>query len=109
MHLEGAIMFEGMWPHTLSNIEAGHIIIMELQYKILHEKIKMMEFRSKVKRGISEQRDTPITGLTRIINLNKNNSQKKKIYIPNLEPQYAMEINPKKMHLQYHYRNRKCH
>jgi len=40
MHLEGATIFEGMWPHALSNIEAGHSIIMELKYKNLHDKIK---------------------------------------------------------------------
>ena len=71
MHLEGATMFEGMWPHALLNLEAGHSIIMELQYKILHGKIKILEGRSKLKRGTSEQHDTPTTGLTRMINLIK--------------------------------------
>jgi len=95
MHLEGATMFEGMWPHALSNIEAGHGIIMELKYKNLHDKIKILEGRSKPKRGTSEQHDTPTTGQPRIINLTKKLT-KEQINILNLGPQYAMEISPKK-------------
>jgi len=40
MHLEGPTMLEGMWPHALSNIEAGHSIIMELKYKTYTTKSK---------------------------------------------------------------------
>ena len=89
-------MFEGMWPHALSNIEAGHSIIMELKYKNLHDKIKILEGGSKLKRGTSEQHDTPTTGQPRIINLTKKQLTKEQINILNLGPQYAMEINPKK-------------
>ena len=95
MHLEGSTMFEGMRPHASSNIEAGISIIMELQYKILHDKIEILEERSKLKRGTSEQHDTPTTGVTRIINLIKKQLTIEQINILNLGPQYAMEINPK--------------
>ena len=95
MHLEEVNIFEGMWPHALSNIEAGHTIIMELQFKILHGKINILEVRSKLKRRTSEQHDTPTTGVTRIINLIKKQLTIEQINILNLGPQYAMEINPK--------------
>jgi len=42
MHLEGATMFDGMWPHASSNTGTGHSIIMVMQYKILHDKIKTL-------------------------------------------------------------------
>ena len=87
MHLEGATMFEVMWQHALFNIEAGHIIIMELKYKILHHKIKILEGRSKHKRGKSKQHDTPTTGQPRIINLTKEQLTKEQINILNLGPQ----------------------
>ena len=69
---------------------------MELKYKNLHDKIKILEGRSKLKRGTSEQHDTPTTGQPRIINLTKKQLTKEQINILNLGPQYAMEINPKK-------------
>jgi len=71
---------------------------MELKYNILHNKIKIVEFRRKVKRGKSKQHDTPNTGQPRIINLTEKQIAKEQINILNLGPQYAMEIGPKKMH-----------
>jgi len=69
---------------------------MELKYKNLNDKIKILEGRSKPKRGTSEQHDTPTSGQPRKINLTKKQLTKEQINILNLGPQYAMEISPKR-------------